>query len=61
MLPVGRGIDGLCFIYGYREVGVSLLGVTFDLCQLLPGACQEIKSEAMARLDYGTGGKATKV
>ena len=31
-----------------REVGVSLLCVTFDPWQLLPRACEEVKGEAMA-------------
>ena len=31
-----------------REVGVSRHGVTFDPWQLLLGACQEVKGEAMA-------------
>ena len=31
-----------------EEVGVSLLCVTFDPWQLLLGACQEVKGEAMA-------------
>ena len=73
-LIVGRGIDiddpwpwGPWMSQTGRWA-CPLLCVTFDLLQLLFGACQEVKGEAMAvnKADYtcadcGAGGKATKM
>ena len=55
LLPVRRGIDGPCMLWLWGPCmsrtgrwARPLLCVTFDLWQLLPGACHEVKGEAMA-------------